>query len=180
MKAIAIFLGVVFSLCLAALIGVGLLWMSCNNNEISLRNSIMAQQKTNEASFDTMWKILQNKAGVVEKYKDDFKSIWPDLIAGRYAQGGQLMKWVQEKNPNFDSSLYNSLMVSIEAERKYFLTEQKKLLDLQKAHRDALQKFPSSVFVGGRPPIEVTVVTSGKTTETFKTGEDNDADIFKK
>lgn len=163
-----------------AVVAVGLMWMNYNNQEIGLKNAAAAQQKANEASFDTMWKILQTKAGIVDKYKEDFKSIWPDLIAGRYATGGSLMKWVQEKNPNFDSSLYNSLMNSVEAERKYFLTQQKKLLDLQQQHRDLTQKFPSSIFVGGRPAVEVTVVTSGKTTETFKTGEENDSELFKK
>ena len=127
-----------------------------------------------------MWKILQQKAGIVSTYKKDFMDIWPDLIKGRYSQGGGLlMKWVQERNPNYDSSLYKDLMVSVEAERKSFLTKQEKLIDLKREHDNIRSTFPGSLIVGARPPIEITVITSQTTTSTFEKGEENDIKLFK-
>jgi hypothetical protein len=71
-------------------------------------------------------------------------------------------------------------MTSIEAQRTSFTREQAKLIDLQREHNNLLQTLPSSIFVGGREPIEVKIVTSGKTNKSFATGEDNDVDLFDK
>ena len=68
---------------------------------------------------------------MTDEYKEAFREIYPQLIEGRYSQGdGSLMKWIQESNPNFDTSLYKDLMNSIEVERTYFAAEQKKMLDI--------------------------------------------------
>jgi len=169
-----------FLACTIPVLLVGFTWVSYNNSEIGLRNAAVAQQKDNEASYDTMWKILQQKAGIVGKYKDDFQDIWPELIAGRYASGGSLMKWVQERNPTFDSSLYKDLMVSVEGERKSFLRKQEKLISIKQEHDNIRTKFPGVFIVGGRPAVEINIITSGQTKETFETGEENDVDLFKK
>lgn len=174
-------LAVVSFICILFVLGIATLGVL--NTNADLRARAAAQQKANEASFDTVWKILQQKAGVVAQYKEDFKAIWPELIAGRYQSGGSLMKWVQERNPNFDSSLYKDLMVSIESERKEFLRDQKTLIDIKREH-DQLRTRPISGFLlslfGNSSEIEITVVTSGRTNEAFGTGEDNDVELFKK
>lgn len=178
-----------FGYLMLGLIGLGFLlvvmvfgmWWNATNAEVSLRNQINAKQKLNEASFDTMWKILKDKADISGQYEKAFREIYPDLIKGRYngADGKSLlMKFVTESNPNFDTSLFKDLMVSVESERKRFLTNQQEILDLQRAHDDIRTRMPSKFFVGHVAPITVTVITSDRTEETFRTGKDNAPGLF--
>lgn len=177
---------------LVALGGVGIIlalvavWffmgMHYRNAEVGLRNGVTAQQKANEASHDTMWKIISQKAQITSEYKDTFSKVYPEIIAGRYGneKGGSLMKFITEANPNFDISLYKDLMVSIEAERKVFFRNQERLIDLKREHDDVLAKEPGRWFVGDRPKIEIKVVTSSRSDAAFQTGKDDEVDLFKK
>jgi len=154
-------------------------YFSASNTEISLRNTIEAKQKSCEAYYDKMWKIISQKAQVSEQYKSSFGQIYKDIMSARYNDGGgQLMKWIQESNPNFDVSLYRDLSASIEAERQGFFIEQQALIDLNREHKNLLMKFPSSLFVGGRPPIDIKVITSAKTEDTYRTRQENDTKVF--
>jgi hypothetical protein len=171
---------------IVALIGAGffvmvplLMYTSYNNSEIRLKHAVTAQQKKNEAVFDNTWKILKQQAGVANQHKEAFRQIYADLMHGRYdSGGGQMMKWVQEHNPQFDSSLYGRLMTSIEAQRTTFTREQTRLIDLKREHDNLRETIPSSFFVGNRAPVEIIVVTSGQTEHTFETGREDNVDLF--
>ncbi len=158
----------------------GLTWLHYHNREVGLRNQIAASQTALKSDFDAMWKIISQKAQIAEQYKDGFKDIYSDLISGRYKDGKQdaLLRFIQESNPQFDITLYASLSRSVEAQRTKFADRQRQLLDLKREHDDLLTKGVSSMFVGGRPHIDVTIVTSEKTEDVFNTGQDNDVDIF--
>lgn len=174
---------------LLTLLAVGLLtvfsaiaYFTYSNQEIRLKNQIAAQQESNEAFFDVMWKIIQQQAEVSADYRDSFKEIYTGLIDGRYDGNGrgQLMSWIQESNPNFSTSLYEQLMVSIKAERKRFFVEQQKLIDLSREHNNLLEVFPSAVFLASRDVIDITVIKSLKTQETYNTGKEELAPLFTK
>jgi hypothetical protein len=154
--------------------------ISIENTEIDLRERTVAQEKKCEAYFDKMWKILKQKAGVTDQYKQAFKEIYPQLIEGRYSKGdGTLMKWIQESNPNFDISLYKSLMNSIEVERTGFFNEQSTLIDMQREHSVYLKKAPNRWFLDDNlKPVEIKVITSSNTKEVYSTGEENDIELF--
>jgi hypothetical protein len=154
--------------------------VSTTNKEIELRATTISQQDKCKAYFDKMWKILQQKAGVADQYKEAFKEIYPKMIEGRYSQGdGSLMKWITESNPQFDVSLYKDLMQSIEIERTGFFNEQTRLIDLQREHAVLLKKIPSKWFLNDTlKPVNITIVTSASTKETYKTGEENDVELF--
>ena len=154
--------------------------ISIENTEIELREQTVAQNKKCEAYFDKMWKILKQKAGVTDQYKEAFKEIYPKLIEGRYSQGdGSLMKWVQESNPTFDASMYKDLMKSIEVERTGFFNEQSTLIDMQREHKIYLQKAPNRWFISDNlKPVEIKVITSAKTDEVYRTGQENDIELF--
>jgi hypothetical protein len=177
--------GAVLAMVVAALIvvPVGIFFVmkvSAENSEVRLRKQVEAQVKANETSFDTCWKIVQSQAGVAEKHKEAFKDIYQGLMAGRhYEKGGTFMKWITESNPNFDGKLYEKLMNSIEAQRMRFMRDQQKLVDLKREHDTMLEVWPSSMFVGDRDPVEITVVTSSKTEATFETGKEDNIDVFK-
>ncbi len=162
---------------IAAIIGI-----SASNKEIRLRSKITAQKQVCEGYYDKLWKVIQQKAQVADQYKDAFKDIYTQLIEGRYSndKGGTLMKWITESNPAFDVSLYKDLISSIEAERSGFFMEQKKLIDLSNEHRILKSTFPSSIFIGGRADIPITIVSSDATKQVMQTGEENDIEIFKK
>lgn len=158
----------------------GLMAVSYSNREIRVRKQIETQQEACKLVYDETWKVIAQKAQVAEKYKDAFKEIFPALMEGRYgnARGGALMSFVKEANPSFDASLYKDLSAAIEGKRAAFTREQKRLLDLKRVHDTLLETFPSCLFVGSREPVEVQTVTSGKTKQTFETGEENDIDVF--
>ena len=152
------------------------------NSEVEIRNSITAQQKSNEAFYDKLWKIIQQKTQVSDQYKDAFKSIYPQLISGRYGneRGGSLMKFVTESNPSFDISLYKELSISIEAERTGFFREQQKLIDLKREHDNLIDKPISGFFLKGTKKIDIIIVTSERTSNAFENGKENDITIFQK
>lgn len=154
--------------------------ISIENTEIELREQTVAQNKKCEAYFDKMWKILKQKAGVTDQYKNAFKEIYPKLIEGRYSQGdGSLMKWIQESNPTFDASIYKDLMKSIEVERTGFFNEQSTLIDMQREHKIYLQKAPNRWFLADDlKPVDIKVITSAKTDEVYRTGQENDIELF--
>ena len=153
---------------------------SIQNTEIDLREVTISQEKKCEAYFDKMWKILKQQAGVSDKYKDAFKEIYPKLIEGRYSKGdGSLMKWVQESNPEFKTSLYEQLTRSIESERTGFFNEQSTLIDMQREHKVYLQKAPNRWFLDDNlKPVEIKIITSSKTEEVYKTGKEDDIELF--
>lgn len=160
---------------------IGVIWgVGVSNSEIKVRNREIAQQKTCEAYFDKLWKILQQKAGVADQYKNSFKEIYIPMIEGRYSQGdGTLMKWVTEHNPNFDNSLYKDLMASIEGERNGFFLEQEKLIDIDRQHKTMRQTFPNSLIIGSRLDIDIKIITSLKTEEVYKSGKEDNIELFK-
>lgn len=168
---VAIFIIIIFSMSI-----------STENTEIDLRTTTVAQNKKCEAYFDKMWKILKQKAGVTDQYKQAFNEIYPKLIEGRYSKGdGSLMKWITESNPQFDASMYKDLMKSIEIERTGFFNEQSILIDMQREHEAYLKKAPNRWFLSSDlKPVEIKVITSADTKETYRTGEENNVDLFDK
>jgi non-homologous end joining protein Ku len=157
------------------------MYFSYNNQEIALRKQAEAQRGKVEGTFDTMWKIISQQAQVADQYKEAFKEIYPELIAGRYSQGdGSLMKWIKEANPEFDTSLYSTLMQSIEVQRIQFQKSQERMLDLIREHETLCETYPSKWFITNKTPIEYTVISSTKTKYTMETGIDDDVELFKK
>lgn len=178
MKKTALFLTLGTMLTLAVVVAIA--YISVSNGEVRLRNRIEAQQKACEAYYDKLWKVLQQKAGVTDQYKDGFKAIYTELVSGRYQDQNLLFKFVTESNPTFDPSLYKDLMASIEGERNGFLMEQKRLIDMDREHKTMRAVFPGSLFIGSRPDVPITVVTSDKTDAVFQVGKENDIDLFQR
>ena len=157
------------------------MYFSYNNQEVALRQQAEAQRGKIEGTFDTMWKIISQQAQVSNEYKDAFKEIYPELIAGRYSQGdGSLMKWIKEANPEFDASLYKTLMQTIEVQRLQFLKTQERMLDIIREHETLCKTYPSKWFVTNKTPIEYTVISSTKSKMTMETGIDDDVQLFNK
>lgn len=168
------------SLAVAALFTliVVIMGIVANNSEAKLRNKAEAQEQVCKDNFDNMFKSIAQVAQVADEYKETFVEIYPSLIEGRYNDDNVLMKWVTESNPDFDTRLYQQLIDVIEAKRDGFTHEQDKLADIVREHKDLLDTWPSSMFVGDEEPLNVTFISSEKTKETYRTGEENDIDLF--
>lgn len=153
-----------------------------SNTEKKLYLTGKAAQKQTEVIFDNVWKTIRQQADVTDNYKDDFKEIYIGMMEGRYkndAVAGQqtLMKWITESNPTLDASIYKTLMNTIEGSRKEFTFQQEKLIDIDRQHKSLRATFPNSLIIGGRPDLEIKLVTSAKTEEAFKTGKDDDVSL---
>lgn len=145
-----------------------------NNREVALRKEAEAQNKNIASVHDTMWKIIKDKASVSEKYRETFEKIYPELINGRYKDNDATMKWIQEANPDFDTSLYRDLMQAIESQRMYFQRAQERMLDIIRERETLLNSMPAKFFITNKQAIEYTVIASDKTNEVMQTRVDNE------
>lgn len=171
-------------------IGVILIWFAVWAIGLSNREKVLflrgkAQQENCQIIFDNTWKTIQTEAQVTDQYKEGFKEIYVGIMDARYGNDGNagketLMKWIQESNPTFDPSLFNRLMNTIEGSRENFTTEQKKLIDIDRQHKQLKITFPNSLILGSRPDLDIKLVTSGKTKKAYETGEENDINPFNK
>ena len=151
------------------------MYFSYNNKEIALRKESEAQKGKIESVHDTMWKIIKQKAQVSEKYKDAFEKIYPDLIRGRYANDQEsMMKWIQEQNPNFDTSLYRDLSQAIEIQRTIFSNAQQRMLDILRERETLIESMPAKFFISNKTRIDYEVISSTNTKTIMETRIDDD------
>lgn len=181
-KTTAIVLGIgsiIFIVCLFAVFGI----VGWSNNEVQLRQQVVAQQKVNETVFDNTWKTISQTAQVTDKYKESFRVVYKDMMEGRYSADknqNPLFKWINESNPQFGDAVFTRLVTIIEANRATFTLEQKKLIDLNRQHITMISTFPGSLFASflGRIAIQITVVTSETTEKVFKNGREDSIKVF--
>lgn len=162
----------------AILLVLLIMFFTYNNKEIYLRKEADAQRKKIESTHDKMWKVIKQKAEVSEQYREAFERIYPELIAGRYSEGSSAMKWIQEANPDFDTSLYNDLMQAIEIQRTHLHNAQTRMLDVIRERASLIESYPSRWFITNKSEIEYEVISSTKTHNVVETRVDDDVDVF--
>ena len=156
-----------------------IMFFTYNNKEIYLRKEADAQRKKIESTHDKMWKVIKQKAEVSDKYRETFERVYPEIIAGRYSDGSSAMKWIQEANPNFDTSLYNDLMQAIEIQRTHLHNAQTRMLDVIRERASLIESYPSRWFITNKSEIEYEMISSTKTHNVVETRVDDDMDVFK-
>ena len=166
--------GVIFAI--IAIIGVTQ-YIGYHNDWVDMEEMYNAQLENDKIIYDNTWKIIKQQAGVTEKYASDFKDVYAGIMESRN-YGGEMMKWIQESNPAFDQSMYKQLMNTIDSKRTEFTANQKLLIGYHQQLNRMKKRFPSSVFLSGKVVPELVTITSGKTKQTFETGEENDVDVF--
>lgn len=157
--------------------------VSVSNGEARLRNQLKAKQTDNNSEYDNLWKKISQSAQVTDAQKQALVDIIVGNSKARAGQGGgSLATMVHEAVPNVDTKTFENLQNIITGSRDSWTFRQKELLDLKREHDNMLSTFPSSMILGflGREPIDVTIVTSGRTKDAFKTGADDDVDVFNK
>jgi hypothetical protein len=157
------------------------MYFTYDNKYVTLNNLYEAQVAQDKLVHDEMWKILQQQAGVTENYSESFNKNYTNIMNSRN-YGGEMMKWITESNPTFDTKLYDKLMTSIEVYRTKFTMVQSKLISIHNEMKNLLTLFPSRFFVatiGGHVLPELNIVTSSRTDGAFVTGKDDDTKLFK-
>ena len=149
------------------------------DKENSIRQLVVAKQTDNKSEMDAMWKTIEQSAQVTQAQKDALVEIFNGYAQNRTTEGGGIMKWIQESVPNVDTSTFNNLQNIITSKRDGFARRQKELLDFSREHNTLL----GNVWTGficrtfGRDKIEVTIVTSTRTEESFTTGKDDNVTL---
>jgi len=175
-------LGVFLFFCLGSCLSA----VSWRNDSVRHENTIEAQYKDNQNTYDSMWKRIKEVAQVPKMYAADLKKLYESAIGTRYGAGGSkaMFQFIKEHNPKLDSSIYKQLQRTIEAGRKEFAAGQTGLLDRKRAYKDHLRSVTGLVWAGlmGYPTIDLSkfdIVTSERTQNTFKSGKDNNPIKFR-
>ena len=146
------------------------MYFSYNNKEIALRKESEAQRGKIETVRDRMFQIIREQANVSNEYREAFNEIYPKIIAGRYEHGGELMKWIQEANPQFDTSLYQKVSNSIEVQRTAFTSTQNRMLDIINQRATLIESYPSRWFIRNKSAIDYTPISTSDTKMVMATG----------
>ncbi len=177
MKGLIIGVGVLVAIMIVVFSVIGKL-----NAENALSQTIVAKQRDNQSEYDNMWKKISQVAQVTTAQKEALKEIIMGYAEARTGTGskGAIMSWIQESVPNVDTSTFNNLQNIITSSRDSFTMRQKELLDLSREHNTMLGQIPwgSILKAMGRNEIEVTIVTSTRTDESFKSGKDDEVNVF--
>ena len=161
-------------LCVVVLIIVWIaMYFSYNNKEIALRKESDAQRGKIETVRDRMFQIIREQANVSSEYREAFNEIYPKIIAGRYEHGGELMKWIQEANPQFDPSLYQTVSNSIDVQRTAFTSTQNRMLDIINQRATLIESYPSRWFIRNKSAIDYTPISTSDTKMVMATGIDD-------
>lgn len=182
-KPLIVTLGILGVLVFSFFIIVGM-FISTSNTESRLRTTIENKLKDNTSEFDNMYKKISQVAQVSEKQMSYLKDIIISHAEARTGtgDGGSIMKWIQESVPNIDTSTMNNLQNIITSSRDSWTMRQKELIDLSREHTTMLRVFPSNVILSflGRKEIPITIITSSRTENVFKTGKDDEIKVFSK
>jgi len=161
---------------------VGIAWMNTTNQAVQLESQFKAQIEANKSTYDKMWKILSQKAQITDKYSEDFRKSYESIMQGRYGNNqnfqGSLMQWIQERNPTLSPEMYRDLSQAVESYRGEFDEAQKRMIDIKREHDVLRLSFPSRIFAGGRPELELKLVLSSRTNATFESGTDDSVSVF--
>jgi hypothetical protein len=75
-----------------------------------------------------------------------------------------------------------NLQNTIVSQRDGFKFRQKELIGFKTEHDNLISTFPNNIYASlfNRNKIDIVIVTSTRTEESFKTGKDDNVDLFTK
>lgn len=152
-----------------------------------MEQQIKAAWEDNEGILAQYGQKVQEAAKVTELQRDDLKDVFTGAIEARYGkQGSQaVFQWIQEQNPNLDSTVYKQVQQIVEAGRNEFRVGQTRLVDIKQIYRTGLGKFWRGYWleVAGYPRIAVgfpdvakddyKVITTDLASGAFKSGKES-------
>lgn len=165
--------------CLVFLFSFGVIvggWLvSINNNCVSYEQRVQKQYAQNKNVYDNYFKKVKEVSQVPDMYINGLKEVFSIAMKGRYGEEGAkaVFQWIQEHNPQVDSSIYKKIQDIIEAGRNEFTASQRTLLDIKREYETYIGRFPASAAARWLryPKIDLNkydIVTSDKTEREFE------------
>jgi len=179
---LATIFGVFAVAALIVLVSAGTMW-SHYKTAIDLDERIKAQYTDNKSEYDNMWKTIKETAQVTDKQAEQFKDVFAEVMKERNGNKDHLLvEAVQEQNPNMSTEVYTHLQNIIASKRTEFSNKQGKLSDMIREYNSFIRKC---VFMNAIARFKVLdsndyIVTSEKTQNAFKTGQDDAIDLNSK
>lgn len=178
MKNLKLYLALVISAVIALIIFGS--YVSSFNYGNRMDNLIQAQYTQSENVLAQYSQRIQEIVQVPTMYKEDIKEIISSTMQGRYGKDGSkaVFQFIKEHNLNLDSSLYKSIQQNIEAGRKDFEFENKKLIDILNEYKTASGSFYGGFWLrcAGFPKIDLEKfkpISNSYAKETFEKGFEN-------
>ena len=153
--------------------------ISFSNNEIGVKNRFEAVEKERSAFYTNLHKTITQKVQISKKVDESFRENIDIIMSGR-KDGEQIMwKWVTETNPNANfgevSVLYQDLSRTIEGKQTEFFEIERKLMDIEREHKDLTTTFPNSLYFSilGKEKIQYDPIQTVEGKQVMETGIDS-------
>ncbi len=163
---------------LVALLAVGgVSYVSAYNKGNRLEKTIVATHKDNQNVLSQYSARLAEAAQIPAMQRDDLTAVVTQALDARYGDEGSkaVFQFIQEQNPQIDSTVYVQLQRIIEAGRIDFEKAQTKLIDQVRVYETSLGTFWGGMWLGiaGYPSIDLAdynVVLNQRALDAFSTG----------
>jgi hypothetical protein len=170
--------GLIVAIVLGAFVGVGAVsYISAYNTANRMERSIVATDENNRNILAQYGNRVAEAAQVPAMQRDDLTAVVTAALEGRYGEDGSraVFQFIQEQNPQIDSTVYVQLQRMIEAGRIEFAAAQTKLVDQKRIYETSLGSFWQGTWmsVAGYPRIdldEYQIVSTARADEAFQTG----------
>ena len=121
--------------------------------------SLRAAQSDSKNVFAQAGQKIREVAQVPEMYADDVARVTREAIEGRYGDKGSqaTFQWLQEQNPQLDSSVYTKVQQVIESSRLDFENAQRRQIDVRRQYEGAIGSFWRGFWLAraGYPKIKL-------------------------
>lgn len=167
-----------FGIAVAGMVAIGAVsYISAYNTGNRLEQRIIATDDNNRNILAQYGNRVSEAAQVPAMQRDDLSAVVTSALEGRYGEDGSqaVFQWIQEQNPQIDSTVYVQLQRIIEAGRIEFANAQTELVDQRRVYETALGSFWQGTWlsIAGYPRIdldEYQIVSTSRADEAFETG----------
>lgn len=168
----------VIGITVASAVGIGVTsYVSAFNTGNRLEQSIKAIDENNRNILAQYGTRIAEAAQVPAMQRDDLKEVVTAALEGRYGDDGSraVFQFIQEQNPQIDSTVYIQLQRMIESGRIEFQNAQTKLVDQKRIYETSLGSFWRGTWmrIAGYPKIDLDdyqIVSTARADEAFETG----------
>lgn len=154
-------------------------YVSANNYGVRMEAQLKAKWDDNRNVLAQYGQKISEMVQVPEMMKNDLKEVATAAIEGRYGEDGSraVFQWIQEQNPQLDSSVYLQVQRAIEAGRDEFKNSQTQLLDIKRSYETSLGYFWQGMWlrIAGFPKTDLDkyrVISTDRANNAFEAGKE--------